>query len=119
MRAADAKPLPQSVRLTFRTWRAGDLDLAMTLWGDPEVTALIDARGALDRAQVEARLRHEIELEARSGVQYWPMFLRETGALAGCAGLRPRDAEKRVYELGFHLCARSWGFGLAKIGRAH
>src|SRR5438046_1488053 len=113
METADPKPLPESPRLLFRTWRIDDLDLATTLWGDPRVTALIDARGALDRPQVEARLRNEIDLEARYGVQYWPMFLRETGELAGCAGLRPRDASLRIYELGFHLCARFWGSGLA------
>jgi RimJ/RimL family protein N-acetyltransferase len=107
------KPLPESARLSFRRWSAGDLDLAMTLWGDPRVTQLIDGRGVLGRAEVEARLRREIELDAAAGVQYWPMFLKETGELAGCSGLRPRDLEARVYEIGFHVCARFWGLGLA------
>lgn len=88
-------------------------ELAVSLWGDPRVTALIDARGALDRGAVQERLQSEIELHERSGVQYWPMFLVDTGELVGCAGLRPRDVEERVYQLGFHLCARSWGQGLA------
>jgi RimJ/RimL family protein N-acetyltransferase/predicted enzyme related to lactoylglutathione lyase len=105
--------LPRSDRLTFRWWTADDLDLAMELWGDPRVTALIDARGALARSDVEARLREEIAAAERSGVQYWPIFSTETGELVGCAGLRPRDGEERVFELGFHLCARSWGRGLA------
>lgn len=71
------------------------------------------ASGALDRDAVQERLRCEIELQERSGVQYWPMLLAETGELVGCAGLRPREVEERVYELGFHLCASAWGQGLA------
>ena len=31
-------------RLVARSWQIGDLPLAMELWGDPAVTALIDAR---------------------------------------------------------------------------
>jgi RimJ/RimL family protein N-acetyltransferase len=85
----------------------------MDLWGDPRVTALIDARGALDRHAVGDRLRQEIALGDRHGVQYWPAFLITTGELVGCAGLRPHDEEKRILELGFHLCARFWGQGLA------
>jgi RimJ/RimL family protein N-acetyltransferase len=108
--------MPASPRLVFRRWGAGDLDLALSLWGDPHVTALIDARGALDRDAAEARLRQEMELELRHGIQYWPMFFvegPELGELAGCAGLRPRDPERKIYELGFHIGARFWGRGLA------
>ena len=47
------------------------------------------------------------------GMQYWPIYLRETGEFVGCAGIRPYDLEGGVYELGFHLCARFWGRGLA------
>jgi RimJ/RimL family protein N-acetyltransferase len=104
---------PRSRRLLFRSWRLEDVEHAIELWGDPRVTGLIDARGWLERAQVEERLRLEIALERRCGFQYWPMFLRETGEFVGCAGLRPRNLERGVYEVGFHLCARFWGRGLA------
>lgn len=111
--------LPESARLSFRTWTHDDLDLAMTLWGDPKVTALIDARGVLDRAAVEARVAIEIENEKRFGIQYWPMFLKDGGELAGCAGLRPRDVEQRIFEIGFHVRTQFWGIGLAsEAGRA-
>jgi hypothetical protein len=33
-------------------WQIEDLPLAMELWGDPAVTALIDSRGKLTNAQV-------------------------------------------------------------------
>jgi hypothetical protein len=34
-------------RLAARSWQIEDLPLAMELWGDPAVTALIDSRGKL------------------------------------------------------------------------
>jgi len=47
-------------------------------------------------------------------VQYWPIFLLDSGAHAGCAGIRPYRAEDRTYELGFHLRRACWGRGLAE-----
>jgi hypothetical protein len=41
-----------SERLRFRTWRPGDVELAMALWGDPEVTRFIAVTPA-SRADVE------------------------------------------------------------------
>jgi hypothetical protein len=57
-------------RLIARSWQIEDLPLAMELWGDPAVTALIDSRGKLTEAQVEEKLYAEIERERSSGVQY-------------------------------------------------
>ena len=39
-------------RLVARPWQLEDLPLAMELWGDPAVTALIHSRGKLTNAQV-------------------------------------------------------------------
>jgi hypothetical protein len=61
-------------RLVARPWRMEDLPLAMELWGDPAVTALIDSRGKLTNAQVGEKLRTEIERERSGGVQYWVLF---------------------------------------------
>ncbi|MEZ4449017.1 MAG: GNAT family N-acetyltransferase [Nannocystaceae bacterium] len=110
-------PLPSPTeRLWFRRWTEDDLERARGLWGDPRVTARI-ARGPLDEAAIRERLAAEIACERAHGVQYWPIFLRSTGAHAGCCGLRPRDgapdAGGRVFELGFHLRADHWGLGLA------
>ena len=58
-------------RLVARPWQIEDLPLAMELWGDPAVTALIDSRGKLTKAQVGEKLRAEIERERSGGVQYW------------------------------------------------
>ncbi len=89
----------------------------MALWTDPRVTAFI--ANPLTPVQVEARLRREMDTMAAYEVQYWPIFLLATGEHAGCAGLRPRQVEEQIYELGFHLHAEFWGRGLAEeAGRA-
>ena len=101
-------------RLEFRLWREGDLDLAQSLWGDPEVTRFIDARPGLTRAEVRERLERETASQREHEIQYWPMFLRAGGGLAGSCGLRPHDAANRVYELGVHVTRAHWGKGLAR-----
>jgi len=62
-------------RLGFRRWRENDLNLALALWGDYEVTKLIDARGKLSEDQVRERLAKEIATDKEYGVQRWPIFL--------------------------------------------
>ena len=100
-------------RLAFRLWRETDLDAAVGLWGDPEVTRFIDTRPGISRGEVEERLLREIAIQREHEVQYWPMFLRGTDDLAGCCGLRPHDPANRVYELGVHVRRAHWGKGLA------
>ena len=77
-----------SERLGFRCWRDDDLPLAMELWGDPAVTAMIGGRFTSE--QVQTRLANEIALMRDAGVQYWPVFLLDGHGFAGCAGLRPK-----------------------------
>ena len=92
-----------SKRLGFRTWSNDDLDLAFGLWGDFEVTKLFDGRGPHSRDQVKHRLSQEITTQSKHGVQYWPVFLLESGDHVGCAGLRPYDASRNILEIGFHI----------------
>lgn len=102
-----------TTRLGFRRWQDDDLPLALGLWGDYEVTKLIDARGQLTTNQVQDRLIKEIATERKHGVQYWPIFLRETGEHVGCCGLRPYDLAKGIYEIGFHIRSAHWRRGYA------
>jgi len=90
-------------RLRFRTWTQADLPLALSLWGDENVTKFIDARGILTTDQISGKLAIEIQNQQAYGVQYWPMFLLATGEHVGVCGLRPRDISNRVYELGVHI----------------
>ncbi len=102
-----------SKRLGFRTWSKDDLDLAVGLWGDFKVTKLFDGRGALSRAQVKYRLDQEIATRSEHGVQYWPIFILESGEHIGCAGLRPYDASRNILEIGFHIRSKHWRKGYA------
>ena len=100
-------------RLGFRVWTEDDLDLAIGLWGDHEVTKLFDSRGPLSRDQIQNRLLQEIATQAEHGIQYWPIFLWETDEHVGCAGLRPYDLPNNVVEIGFHIRSKYWRHGYA------
>ncbi len=100
-------------RLGFRKWEEEDLEIAKELWGDPEVTKLIDTRGKLSEEQVKQRLTEEIKREQEYRVQYWPIFLLETVENVGCCGLRPYDLDKGIYEIGFHIRSNHWRKGYA------
>lgn len=99
-------------RLGFRSWRPTDLEAALMLWGDPEVTRHI-VRESMDAEQIRERLEAEIALEREYGVQYWPLFLLETGTHVGCCGLHPRDPGAGVYELGGQIRSALWRRGFA------
>jgi RimJ/RimL family protein N-acetyltransferase len=101
----------RTVRLGFRCWNESDLALAAGLWGDESVTALIG--GPFTAETVRARLVGEITQMREHSVQYWPIFLFESGEHAGCAGLRPYRVEEQVYEFGVHLRPKFWGQRLA------
>lgn len=47
-------------------------------------------------------------------MQYWPMFLCETGEFAGCAGLRPWSMDPNTIEVGVHLMRSAWGLRLGE-----
>jgi RimJ/RimL family protein N-acetyltransferase len=96
-------------RLGFRNWLSKDFDLAVTLWGDPEVTKYIG--GPFGKEEIQKRLEHEIASFASYKVQYWPLFSLEDDEFAGCGGLRPYKIEKNIYELGIHLIRKCQGKG--------
>lgn len=102
-----------SERLTFRAWSSDDLELALSLWGDPEVMRFI-GKGGLSREQVLARLQSEIACQEKNGMQYWPLFMTEGGAFVGCCGIKPWVHTKHGgCELGFHIVRSAWGRGFA------
>jgi RimJ/RimL family protein N-acetyltransferase len=103
----------RSKRIGFRTWQMEDLELAYGLWGDFEVTKLFDGRGSLSKEQVKIKLESEIATQSNFGIQYWPIFLIETGDHIGCAGLRPYDKPNSIFEIGFHIRSIHWRKGYA------
>jgi ribosomal-protein-alanine N-acetyltransferase len=102
-----------SERLGFRTWEEGDLELAVALWGHPEVARFIHAGGPPSRAAIAERLARERLTQAELGYQYWPIFLLEAGQFVGCCGLRPYRVDEQILELGTHIHPTFWRRGLA------
>lgn len=105
----------QTERLRARAWCEADLALAMELWGDPAVMALMDTRGALSQELVREKLHAEIDRRQKLGLQYWALFTKVGGDFVGCCGLRPwtYTNEPDQIELGFHLLRRQWNKGFA------
>lgn len=103
---------PPSARLQFRSWTVEDASLAAALWCDAEVTRYFG--GPMTEERALDRLHAEQECERRSGIQYWPIFWRETGAFAGCAGLRPWSMDPHITEAGVHLVRSAWGLRLGE-----
>jgi ribosomal-protein-alanine N-acetyltransferase len=101
-----------SARLDFRSWSRNDTALAESLWCDPEVTRFFG--GAMSREQAHDRLDIECERNRSLGMQYWPIFLRETGEFAGCAGLRPWSMDPQTIEAGVNLMRSAWGLRLGE-----
>ena len=105
-------PTQTSARLIFRNWTDQDTAFAEALWCDPEVTYYFG--GAMTREQAHDRLRTERDRESCLGIQYWPIFLHETGAFAGCAGLRPWSMDPSIIEVGVNLMRSVWGLRLGE-----
>jgi [ribosomal protein S5]-alanine N-acetyltransferase len=99
----------RTARLEFRSWSPGDFELAMALWGDPDVTGLFG--GPFSEEWVRERLQREISNLKTHGFQYWPLFLLETGEHVGCCGLKPYSSTGPIFEMGFHLHKAHWGRG--------
>ena len=101
----------RTTRLSFGLWQEDDLLLASEIWGDPVVTRLTG--GPFERDAVRQRLAEELANWRSFGIQYWPVFRSNGGVLVGSCGLRPRDMETCIAELGFQLCRTAWGQGYA------
>jgi [ribosomal protein S5]-alanine N-acetyltransferase len=107
----------KSARLGFRHWTKDDLPLALAVWGDPAVTRFVG--DPFSPEQVAQRLDREIASRDTYGIQYWPIFLLESGEHVGCAGMRIYNLKEKIYAVGFYLRPKFWGHGFStEAGRA-
>ena len=111
--------LYESPRLQFGLWRLQDLPLARRLWTNRQTCRYITASGAMTPRQAEQRMELEIQQYLQTGLQYHPLFLKETGAFIGVCGLRPYQAKdparqgQAICEIGVHLLPDYWHAGYA------
>ena len=103
---------PPTDRIEFRIWTADDINNATTLWGDEKVTALLG--GPFNSDRIQKRFELELDELSKSGLQYWAMYYRPTGEFVGCCGIHSiYSAIPGDIELGYHLCTKFWGQGIA------
>ena len=99
-------------RLILRRWEEADFKLAQSLWGDPDVMTFLG--GPLTDDRVREKMKLEIDCQEKHGIQYWPVFEKQTDEFVGCCGLRPWVySPPEGHEVGFHLVRSKWGAGYA------
>lgn len=103
----------ESERLGFKYWLDHDFPLAQKLWGNPEVTKWIHAKGVMNHDEIKARFVKEMDLQKQYGIQYWPVFLKNNHEFVGCCGVRPYGADPMILEMGAHFLPSAWGQGYA------
>jgi len=79
-------PILETERLTLRGHRALDLDEALAMWSDPEVTRYIGSKPA-GREEVWARLLRYVGHWSVAGYGFWLIRERATGRFVGEAGI--------------------------------
>jgi RimJ/RimL family protein N-acetyltransferase len=105
--------LIQTARLCLRPMRGTDAESLSSVFGDPNVMAAFSS-GPLDRTQVEAWVRRNLDHQDRNGYGLFAVLLRETGLLIGDCGLeRMTVGEDSEVELGYDLRSDHWGRGYA------
>lgn len=100
-----------TARLRLRPFRADDLALLHTLYGDARVMA-IRKIGPQDRDGSARQLAGIVAAWRMHGYGLWAVFDRSDGAFLGECGLRHR-AEDDAVELAYGLVPDAWGRGLA------
>jgi ribosomal-protein-alanine N-acetyltransferase len=97
----------KTARLGFSHWTKDDLPLALAVWGDSKVSHFVG--GPFSPEQVAQRLDREIASQNNFSIQYWPIFLLESGEHVGCAGMRVHKLEEKIHAMGFYLRPPFWG----------
>lgn len=99
----------KSGRIGFSSWSLDDIDIAFELLSDRDLTKYIG--GPFSRPQVMRRLRTERAILRLHNIQYWPVFLLDTGELIGYCGLRPYKPSCKKYEMGILIKKNYWNKG--------
>ncbi len=102
----------ETEHLSLRPYGPEDLELAVRLYGDPEVTRFTKL-GRLDRAQAEATFAGHLAHWASKGLGLYALRLKVTGAFVGECGFFSL-AERPEPFLRYALLPAYWGRGLAR-----
>ncbi len=99
-------------RLVLRPYVPEDAaELHAVVYGDHEAMQLLG--GPRDLAGTRAAVERSINQQALDGFSFWAVIERESGLLAGEAGLFPLAEDRQDIALGYALGADFWGRGYA------
>jgi RimJ/RimL family protein N-acetyltransferase len=101
----------ETQRLILRRWRDGDEIIAAPIYAKPEVMQYIPS-GTWDYEATTRIIARMQALENDQGFGFYPIVLKETGAIIGHAGLGYLERTKEV-ELAYVLDVQYWRRGLA------
>ncbi len=103
----------ETPRLRLRLMRADDADALLGVFGDPRVMAAFGVE-PFDPSQMEARMRRNLDHQARHGYGLFAVVLKADGALIGDCGLEHTELDGAAEtELGYDLRSDYWNRGLA------
>lgn len=86
-------------------------ELHAIVYGDQEAMRLLG--GPRDLAGTRAAVERSINQQALDGYSFWAVIERESGLLAGEAGLFPLAEDRQDIALGYALGTDFWGRGYA------
>ncbi|HEY2474538.1 MAG TPA: GNAT family N-acetyltransferase [Candidatus Cybelea sp.] len=101
----------ETARLIARDWEPSDEDAAAAIYAQPEVMQYIPG-GTWDRARTRLIIARMRELAAVQGFGFYPLVHKESGGLAGHAGLGYLEGGAEI-EVAYILDVPFWGQGLA------
>jgi [ribosomal protein S5]-alanine N-acetyltransferase len=101
----------ETERLVLRRWRDGDDVAAAPIYAKPRVMRYIPS-GTWDLDRTKAFVARMRALEKTQGYGFYPVVLKESGAIVGHAGLGRLEATPEV-ELAYIFDEPHWGKGLA------
>jgi ribosomal-protein-alanine N-acetyltransferase len=106
-------PLPiVTERLVLRPYVPEDVaELHAVVYGDHEAMRLLG--GARDLAGTRAAVERSMDQQELDGYSFWAVIERESGLMAGEAGLFPLAEDRRDIALGYALGVDFWGRGYA------
>ncbi|MBB3607498.1 GNAT family N-acetyltransferase [Rhizobium sp. BK602] len=108
--------IAETERLLIRNWRDEDRDLAFEINSDERVMEFFPFRR--NRAEADAFLERVRSMIAETGLGFYALEDKATGAAIGFCGLARTDhlepfVKKGTVEIGWRLSARFWGKGFA------
>jgi len=102
----------ETPRLILRRWRPDDVDEAAKIFAKPEVMDGNIPGGTWTAKQTARILERMRELDKEMGFGFYPVILRETGALLGHCGLGPLERSGEI-EVAYILDSPQWKKGYA------